>query len=154
MPAGRPTDYNQALADTICEAISEGRSLREICKEEDMPSKASIFRWLGLHKEFSDQYARAREEQAESLADEIVHLADTASNPVMVDGIPLMDSEGNPVLLADTASIAHARLRVDARKWVASKLKPKRYGDKLDIDQNVSGGISIEVIERVIVDPK
>jgi hypothetical protein len=154
MPAGRPTDYNQALADTICEAISEGRSLREICREEDMPSKASIFRWLGLHKEFSDQYARAREEQAESLADEIVHLADTASNPVMVDGIPLLDSEGNPVLLADTASIAHARLRVDARKWVASKLKPKRYGDKLDIDQNVSGGISIEVIERVIVDPK
>lgn len=154
MPAGRPTDYNQALADTICEAISEGSSLREICKADDMPSKASIFRWLGLHKEFSDQYARAREEQAESLADEIVHLADTASNPVMVDGIPLLDSEGNPVLLADTASIAHARLRVDARKWVASKLKPKRYGDKLDIDQNVSGGISIEVIERVIVDPK
>lgn len=148
----RPTDYNQEIADRICEALSEGQSLREICKTDDMPNKATVFRWLNLHAEFSDQYARAREEQAESLADEIVHLADNAANPLLVEGVPLLDKDGNPVLFADTAAIAHARLKVDARKWVASKLKPKRYGDKLDIDQKVSGDLRIEKIERVIID--
>ena len=118
----RPTDYNQEIADRICEALSEGQSLREICKTDDMPNKATVFRWLNLHAEFSDQYARAREEQAESLADEIVHLADNAANPLLVEGVPLLDKDGNPVLFADTAAIAHARLKVDARKWVASKL--------------------------------
>lgn len=150
----RPTDYNQEVADAICERISDGESLRAICREESMPSKASVFRWLGIHKEFSDQYAKAKEEQAELFADEIVNIVDTAANPLLVDGIPLLDSNGNPVMVTDTASINHARLKMDARKWVASKLKPKKYGDKLGI-----GGaddlppLGIEVIERVIIDP-
>jgi hypothetical protein len=151
----RPTDYNQEKADRICEAISEGMSLREICKPDDMPNKATVFRWLNLHEEFSDQYARAREEQAEAMADEIVAIVDTAASPVMVDGVPLLREDGTPLLVADQAAIAHARLKMDARKWVASKLKPKKYGDKLGI-----GGaddlppIAIEAIERVIIDPK
>jgi hypothetical protein len=151
----RPTDYNQSIADKICEAISDGKSLREICGADEMPSKATVFRWLGLHKEFSDQYARAREEQAESMADEIVAIVDNATSPLLVDGVPLLNGDGNPVLITDTVSIAHARLKMDARKWVASKLKPKKYGDKIGI-----GGaddlppLGVEVIERVIIDPK
>lgn len=151
----RPTDYNQEIADRICEAISEGMSLRELCLADDMPNKATVFRWLNLHKEFSDQYARAREEQAETLADEIVAIVDNAASPLMVDGLPLNGADGNPILVTDTAAVAHARLKMDARKWVASKLKPKKYGEKLGI-----GGaedlppVGVEIIERVIIDPK
>lgn len=106
---GRPSDYSQELADSICERLADGESLRSICSADDMPAKTTVFRWLGANQEFRDQYARAREEQAESLADEITEIADTA----------------------DDAQIA--RLRIDARKWVASKLKPKRYGDRLEL---------------------
>lgn len=145
----RPTDYNQEIADKICEAISEGMSLRELCRADDMPAKATVFRWLTLHQEFSDQYARAREEQAEAMADEIVNIVDTAANPLMVDGIPLM-KDGKPVMYADAAAIAHARLKMDARKWVASKLKPKKYGDKLELDQNVTGNLNHDIEIRIV----
>jgi hypothetical protein len=149
----RPTDYNQEIADKICEAISDGQSLRSICSAENMPNKATVFRWLDKHKEFGDQYARARDEQAETLADDIVSIADSAGNPLMLDDVPLL-KDGEPVMYADASAVAHARLKVDARKWVASKLKPKKYGDKIDIDQKVSGELKVERIERVVIDPK
>lgn len=140
----RPTDYKPSLADKICELIADGKSLREICKSDDMPNRATVFRWLNIHEEFSDQYARAKEEQAETMADEIVNIVDNAANPVMIDGVPLL-ANGEAVLMADTASIAHARLKMDARKWVASKLKPKKYGDKLDLDGKIDHNLIVEI---------
>jgi hypothetical protein len=142
----RPTDYSQEIADKICEAIADGKSLRSICLADDMPNKATVFRWLNLHQEFSDQYARARDEQAETLADDIVSIVDGAANPLMVDGVPMMN-DGKPVMVTDAASVAHARLKMDARKWVASKLKPKKYGDKLDVDAKHSGTVVLQLTE-------
>lgn len=110
---GRPTDYNQDLVEKITERIADGESLRSICRDPEMPAKSSVFKWLSQNKDFADQYARAREEQAETLALEIVEIADG-------------DKQSD-----DTAVMAaRDRLRVDARKWVASKLKPKVYGDR------------------------
>jgi hypothetical protein len=110
---GRPSTYSDEIADEICERLAEGESLRSICSGDGMPRKATVFRWLADERlsVFRDQYTRAREEQAETLADEIVEIADG-------DG----DKESD--------NTQRDRLRVEARKWVASKLKPKRYGDK------------------------
>ena len=113
MTAGRPSDYTQEMADKICELISSGGSLRTICEPDDMPSKSAVFRWLGKYEEFRDQYARAKEESAELFADEIVNIADSTDDP------------------------QKARVQIDARKWVASKLKPKKYGDR--VQQEISG---------------
>lgn len=126
---GRPSDFTQDLVDRICERIAEGESLRTICASEDMPNKATVFRWLAANETFSDQYARAREAQADVLADEIVNIADDGSNDTYTD------DEGEVRTNQDV--IARSRLRVDARKWVVSKLKPKVYGDK--VQQEVSG---------------
>jgi hypothetical protein len=105
--------------------------LRGICAGDEMPNKSTVFRWLAARKEFSDQYARAREEQAETLADEIVEIAD--DDPGVISR-----GEGDRVEVSvDSAAVAHQRLRIDARKWVASKLKPKKYGDK--VSQEISG---------------
>lgn len=136
MAGGRPTDYNQAIADKICELIAEGESLRKICAADDMPAKATVFRWLGLHKEFSDQYARARDEQAESFADEIVAISDESETTVKT-------SDGFTEVVFDNVAVQRNRLRIDARKWVASKLKPKKYGEKIDVDANVTASVSI-----------
>ncbi len=122
----RPTDYNDQIADVICERIADGESLRAICACEGMPSKATVFRWLGKHKEFQDQYARARDEQAESFADELVAISDEQETVVK-------DADGGATMVVyDSTAVARNRLRVDTRKWVASKLKPKKYGDRLD----------------------
>lgn len=130
-PTGRPSDFTQEIADAICERLAEGESLRKICLGDDMPNKATVFRWLGLHQSFSDQYARAREEQAETLADEIVEIADGNK-----DSDPQRD-----------------RLRVDARKWVASKLKPKKYGDKQllgsDPENPLPEGFKVTLVKAV-----
>lgn len=123
---GRPSDFTQEIGDAICERLADGESLRAICAGEDMPHRATVFRWIAAHDAFRDQYALAREEQAESLADEIVGISDEADVTAKV--------EGEEVRLAlDATAVARNRLRVDARKWVASKLKPKKYGDKMTL---------------------
>lgn len=116
---GRASEYTTEIGDIICERISEGQSLRKICDEDDMPNKATVFRWLAANKEFSDQYARARETQADTLFDEVLAIADQ------------YDSAADAV---NPDHINRARLRIDARKWMAGKLKPKKYGEKLELE--------------------
>lgn len=138
----RPTDYCQQVADDICQRLAEGESLRAICRDDEMPALSSVFRWLTLHKEFSDQYARAREEQAEALADEIVGIADEECTTVRADKHGSHeDAEGDVEVVFDATAVARNRLRVEARKWVASKLKPKKYGDKTQLEH--SGGLTL-----------
>jgi len=103
----------------ICELVVDGKSLRTICLADDMPARSTVLKWLNDHVDFADQYARAREAQQDTYAEEIIHIADTAKD----------------------ANIA--RLQIDARKWHASKLAPKRYGDKVDV--GVDGQIAITV---------
>jgi hypothetical protein len=99
-----------------------------------MPGKATVFRWLGANEEFRDQYARAREAQAEALADEIIDIADDGHNDWMERNQG--DAAG---WVQNGEAMQRSRLRVDARKWVASKLLPKKYGDKLDHEHKVDG---------------
>jgi hypothetical protein len=129
---GRPTDYCKDKADYICEKLSDGQSLKAICEPDDMPTRSTIYRWLGLHPEFSNMYDRAREEQAETLADEIIAIADESYDDIMID------DNGNQ--RQNTEFIQRSRLRVDARKWVASKLKPRKYGEARQIDHTSSDG--------------
>jgi hypothetical protein len=128
----RPTDYTEEIADAICERIADGESLRTICQSDDMPGRSTVFRWLAAHKTFQDQYARAREEQADALFDEILQIADDGRNDSYTD------DEGN--VRTDHDVIARSRLRVDSRKWMAGKLRPKVYGDKIqqEIDATVT----------------
>lgn len=136
---GQPTTYSEETANLICAALMEGYSLRKICSAEDMPACSTVFKWLAEHEEFSEQYARAREVQADTMADEIVDIADDGSNDTYED------DDGHVKTNYDV--IARSRLRVDARKWIASKLKPKKYGEKVqnEITGKDGGEISIGV---------
>jgi hypothetical protein len=107
---GRPSAYTQELADSICARLAEGMSLRTICKADDMPDASTVFRWLRTKPGFCEQYTRAKEESAEALSEDMLEIAD--------------DKEGDP---------QRDRLRIETRKWLASKLKPKKYGDKLAV---------------------
>jgi hypothetical protein len=119
---GRPLKFTTELSDEICSRISQGESLNKICKDEHIPCQATIFSWMRTQEDFLKNYTRAREEQAETLADEIVQIADDAKRDTYFD-----NELGREV--TDHEVIARSRLRVEARKWVAAKLKPKKYGD-------------------------
>lgn len=133
---GRPSEFTQQVADAICERIADGESLRAICLDDDMPGKATVFRWLAADKAFQDQYARARETQADTLFDEILSISDDGTND------SYKDEDGNP--RTDHDVIARSRLRVDARKWMAGKLRPKVYGDKIEHEHK--GGLTVSLL--------
>lgn len=123
---GRPTKYSQDLADEICIRIVRGESLEAITRDSYMPHVATIYRWLQKHEEFCEMYTRAREDQADTLADQIIAIAD--QNP---ETIPVYDKDGQLVeIKVDSALIAYQKNRIEARKWTAAKLKPMKYGEK------------------------
>lgn len=124
--AGRPTDYSEDLARAICERLMDGESLRSICLDEATPGKTTIFRWLNANAEFRDQYVKAREVQAESIADELIDIADDGHNDWMEKNF------GEDTRWVENGeAIRRSALRIDTRKWVAARLLPKKYGDKL-----------------------
>lgn len=123
---GRPTIFSQQLADIICIRIAEGESLRKICEDEDMPERVTIYRWLQSDPDFCNHYTRAREDQADTLADEIMAIADETP-----DLNPILDKHGALIeIQLHSAYIQWQKQRIDARKWTAMKLKPKKYGDR------------------------
>lgn len=115
-PTGRPSGYTDKLGLKICEWIAEGKSLRAFCREKGSPSQSMVHRWLLGHDEFREKYTFAREVQADTFVDEIIEIADSES--------------------MDPAVVQRDRLRVDARKWAAAKQRPKKYGDRAEVNLN------------------
>lgn len=139
----RATEFSQSIADQICERLADGESLRMICLDESIPARSTVFKWLSQQKDFADQYARAREAQADTMADEILHIADT---PVMGQKTV---SKATGLEITEGDMIEHRRLQVDARKWLAAKMAPKKYGDKFTGEiGGVDGGPLIVKIVR------
>ena len=111
---GRPTKYSPELAASILLRLTEGESLRSIVKDADMPGQATVYEWLLAKPDFAEQYARARDEQADTLADEIVAIADETPETE-----PVFDKNGELVeMRLHSAYIQWQKNRVDARKWV------------------------------------
>lgn len=129
-PANKPKPrrvFDQKVADMICIGLSEGMSLRQILKADTtgvLPAQSTVYDWLLRHPAFAEQYARAREEQADTNADEILEIADEMPPE-------FTDDKGRTYL--DQTFIQWQKNRIDARKWTAMKLKPKKYGDKLGL---------------------
>jgi hypothetical protein len=116
-------EYSEEIANRICVHIAEGKSLRSFCRMEDTPDVSNVYRWLADNEGFRDQYARAREDQADTHTDEMLDIADTEPDP------------------------QKARVMIDTRKWIASKLKPKKYGERVIAEHMGKDGGPIETKE-------
>ncbi len=146
-PVGRPLEYSQEIALKICSEFStSSKSLKTICAPDDMPSVRTVLGWLAEgdkengrteFKEFLHSYTRAKQEQADFLTEEMLEIADDSSQD-----LARIDDYGNKI--EDKEFTNRSRLRVDTRKWIASKLKPKKYGDKIDL--NHGGSLEIKQI--------
>lgn len=121
-PTGRPSLYNDEIADRICNLLTGGMSLRKICMQDDFPDAATVYRWLDAHTDFCDKYTRAREAATENMLEEILEIADS--------------TEIDP---------NDKRVRIDTRKWAMGKLKPKKYGEKQVVDVGNKEGETLKV---------
>jgi len=142
----RPTTYTQELADKICEQLALGYSLRTVCKADDMPAIASIFNWFRTKPGFLEQYEKAKQESTDAMAEDLLDIADDGTN----DWMERHDKNGNCIgWQLNGEHVQRSRLRADTRKWLMAKMKPKKYGDKIDMTTNgkdlptpILGGLS------------
>lgn len=142
---GRPSRYSQGVAEEICRRLATGESLRSICRDEAFPSEAAVRGWVvDDHEGFAAQYAGARDIGLDVMADEILEISDDGSN----DWMERQTKEGEPLgWQLNGEHVQRSRLRVDTRKWILSKLAPKKYGDRLDLKH---GGNALPAVTYVM----
>lgn len=158
--SGRLCSLTKELGLEICARMVSGRSLRDVCTDDDMPTKSTVFIWLAKgdltgnsdkYQIFRDQYARActlrREYRFEQLEHEVTEHALT----------PILDQDGKPVMLdgkvlrgMTAQSVQFARLMMDTFKWQAAKEEPKKYGEKVDVNHGGQADNPIEVLRKEI----
>lgn len=126
---GRPSLFTPELAEKICDRLADGESMVQICSDEEMPGLRTVMRWAAENARFGTEYARAREAQAEVMDDKILVAADEA------------DEDNAPA----------QRVKIDAYKWRAAKLAPKRYGDRQllgsDPDNPLPAGFQVQFVK-------
>lgn len=139
---GRPTKFTPELADLICKRVATNSvGLKKMCEMyDDLPSKETINTWRWEKPEFSAQYAQAKLRQADLLAEECLEIADASELDTTVN------AEGFEV--CDIEYVNRCRLRIDTRKWLASKLLPKQYGPHVPKEDNKDDNKS--VLEKII----
>lgn len=119
--------YSQAVADEICRRLAEGEGLASICRSEGMPSRSHVYEWLDANENgFVDKYARAKQFGIEAMAEDIQDISDNARNDWME-----LHGDDDAGWRANGEHIQRSKLRVDARKWLLSKLAPKKYGERI-----------------------
>jgi|ERR1043166_1115713 hypothetical protein len=146
--AGRPTLYTQELADLICERVATSTfGLLRLCAiHDDMPEKITVNVWRRRYPEFAAQYAQAKLFQADLLAEEMLDIADDATN----DWMETFDEEGNEGWKFNGEHVQRSRLRIDTRKFLAAKLLPKQYGDKTDEKKQDDKSVIEMLIDKLV----
>jgi hypothetical protein len=125
------SSFTPQIGEFICNDLASGKSLRQICEAPDMPGRRTVLDWLELFPDFRAKYARAREAQADVMDEKILEVAEACTNE----------------------NAQAARVKIDAYKWRASKLAPKKYGDKIahvggdDTDAPVKHDVAVRFVK-------
>jgi hypothetical protein len=131
------TKRKPEIIEGILNLMRDGLSLRKACCKFNV-SPAAWSLWVCEDRNLAEQYADARGQMIDKIADETIDLADA-------------DPERGPDGKVDSGWVANQRLRIDTRKWLLSKLAPKKYGDKIEVSGDSENPLKIERIERVVV---
>lgn len=142
---GAPSIFTQDLAAEICRRIAFGKSLRSVCRDDDMPEGSTVFKWLHDKPDFAEQYTRACEERSEAFGEDILEISDDGRNDWMT---------ANGHKMPNREVLERSKLRVETRKWLMAKMKPRKYGEKVDLTSDgkampipILGGASLKIIE-------
>jgi hypothetical protein len=141
---GKHWDKTKVMAIVCARIASSSKSLMSVLAEphegNQLPGLTALMEWIGGDEQIANQYARAKAEQADFMGEEFIELHQKAWVPVMVEGVPLI-VDGKPILTVSPASAAAVRLEADNKKWLMGKLRPKKYGER--IEQVHSGSIGV-----------
>lgn len=144
MVDAKPDPWTDEIEAEIFDRIAKGGAVRNIMKDDWLPSAGTFYRRLDADAAFAERYARAKEQLADTIFDECLTIADSQEGDVYErDGVEVVNHD----------AIARAKLRIDTRKWMAGKLRPKVYGDKLDLSSS-DGTMTPQIITRTLIDPK
>jgi len=129
-------EFSQELFNEICDkiAVSNNGLVKILGSDERYPSHPIFYSWIKINEENISRYACAREAQADFLVDEILEISDDTSQDTITISNGEYDKE-----VENREWINRSKLKVDSRKWIASKFRPTKYGDKLDIDHKTNG---------------
>ena len=125
------THKQPETGDRVCERIELGESLNSICKDPDMPSMVTVHRWIDADDGFRSKYARATSIRADRMAEEILEIADDASNDWLEK-----NGEGAVGWALNGEHVQRSRLRIESRKWLMAKMHPKKYSERSIVDNN------------------
>lgn len=135
---GAKSTYSQDIADTICDRIANGETLRSICREDGMPAWRTVYDWMEANADFAARFAHARDLGADAIAQEALAIADTP-----LEGIRRKETaDGVEVWTEDM--LGHRKLQVETRLKLLAKWNPKKYGEKIELDHK-GDGLKIEV---------
>lgn len=126
---GRPSDYTDAEADTICAWIQSGKSLNSYCKQHGRKA-STIYGWMRESVYFRDNYAQAHEDRADTLVEDMLDIADATEKAV------------------DIIQVMAGKLRIETRKWIAERMRPTKYGNKVTVDHAATVTFNLGVPQR------
>lgn len=145
---GKPNVFSHEIADVILERLSGGESLRSICQDKGMVNRVTVLRWVADDMQgFAKLYDRAREMQAHSMAEDILDIADDGRNDWM-----LKNGADDAGWVANGENIQRSKLRYEARRWLASKIFPKQYGDRTEVSG--PGGAPIQITAQTDINAR
>ena len=140
----RPIEYNEEIADKICaEIATTTKSLKTICLDGSLPTAKTIFKWIKENEQFRNQYARAKDDQLQGFEEDILEIADN-THPGEI--VTIKGDGSQEIKYIDM--LEHRKLQIESRKWLMGKLKPKKYGDKVDV---TSAGEKIQSIQVEVI---
>ena len=131
---GRPTSYTKELGDIICSQIADGTSLKRICEAENTPDKKTVYMWMRTNEDFRNNYAQATLDRTEAQLEELNELGAESIQTALSTG----DKRAGAVVQA-------YKLKADNMKWVMARMKPKKYGDKIDMTTD-GKAITVELV--------
>lgn len=133
--------YRPEIGEVIANEVAKGKSIKTIERMPDMPCGTTIFKWIREYPEFRLLWEKAKEDAADMLVEDMLEIADDTGS----DFIQITKPNGEVKTVVDHENIQRSRLRVDTRKWIAAKLKPKRYGE------NIQLGGDVEIKHRLVI---
>jgi hypothetical protein len=149
---GRPSKYTEAIAISICEQLSEGIPLREICRQEGMPAWRTVYDWMWKNEALSTAIAHARDIGYDKMAEECLYIADNlhmGKKRVFTSGA---DDEEDSVTVTEEDMLGHRKLQIETRLKLLAKFNPKRYGDYKPEEEKVDHlVVDVEVKTRMDV---
>lgn len=122
-------DFDPDKFKTIIEYIESGESLRKSCELVEL-NRRDFYKWIDEDEERKNRYARATKDRHDKIFEEILEIADDSSNDFITD------SEGFEKL--NHEHVQRSKLRIDSRKWMLGKMNPTKYGDRINVDQNIN----------------